>query len=1301
MTGQRVTILASTLLTCLVLAPASLAQTGGGTMVHRVNAGGPQVAGTPSWSGDTVAAPSPYVNAAATGNKTWSTSTAVNTTDPSVPAGTPATLFQSERYDESTAPELAWDFPVTAGSYEVRLYFAEIYSGITAAGQRVFDVLIENQLVLDNFDVFAAVGKNKGVVKKFTVTSDANLDIDFGHVKQNPTIKAIEIVRLGAVTPGQLSASPGALAFGDATVGSAPTRSVTLTNAGGAGDPSIVVESTAIGGTGADQFSDDFDDAGSVTLAPGASTQVTVRFAPTSVGAKTAVLQVGHSGTASPLEIALSGTGTAVSTTVGFGKSALKLETSTAPTSLQFGPDGRLYVAQFDGTIKAYKIVRSAANDFSVTETETINLVKAIPNHNDNGSLNATLTTRLVTGLLATGTAANPVLYVTSSDPRIGGGSSGTDQNLDTNSSMISRLTLSGSGWVKTDLVRGLPRSEENHSANGLALDPATNTLYVAQGGNTNQGAPSNNFALLPEFALSAAVLAVDLNAIGNTTYDLPTLDDEDRAGAVDAQDPFGGNDGKNQAKLVPLGPVRVHGAGFRNPYDLVRTQAGRLYTIDNGGNAGWGAVPAGEGPGGTCTNAVKEPGVTVPDSLHLIGGAGYYGGHPNPTRANPANTFNAGNPQSPVSAGNAVECDFLSPGAAGSPALTTFPYSTNGIAEYTAGNFGGAMRSNLLAAAYEPGNAIYRIVLNAAGTGIVSKDILFSTVGTKPLDVVAQGDAGPFPGTIWVADQGTGAIQVFEPNDFSGGGSQCTGADDASKDEDGDGYDNADEIDSGTSPCSSADRPADFDGDLTSNKNDPDDDGDGRPDTSDPFARDAKNGTATKLPVDYTWENDAPSPGGLLGLGFTGLMTNGSDYEALFDPTKMTAGGAAGATTVDQVSEGDALGSANTQAYGFQFGIDANPATTDTFTAHTRILAPFAGITPQDAQSMGLFIGTGDQDNYVKVVTSANGGTGGVQATSEVSGAATPGSPAAVAMPGADHVDLYLTVDPDAATVQPSYQVTRGGGAGPRAVLGAPTPIPATWLTGATGLAVGIISTSAGAAPPFPATWDFVKVAPEAAAPPPPPPPPPGLVAKDAFARTLTGGWGGAEIGGSWTPLASAASFAVNGAKGTVATPTGSAERLIHLPATSVRDVDVKAEIGFPSAAKGSGQLFTYLLARRQAGGAYYRIGLFVNTAGTISIRGQNASGTHLFGDVSTGLTFSAGSTYLLRVQADGANPTAVRVRAWKSGTAEPATWKVTASDSTKGPQVAGSLGVRTLNSTTAAATMTIDDFEAKPVPR
>ncbi len=107
---------------------------------------------------------------------------------------------------------------------------------------------------------------------------------------------------------------------------------------------------------------------------------------------------------------------------------------------------------------------------------------------------------------------------------------------------MISRLTRDASGWHRLDLVRGLPRSEENHATNALVLDPATNTLYVAQGGNTNMGAPSLNFGDLPEYAYSGAILKVDLNAIGNTTYDLPTLVDDNLPTLVG---PFGGDVGK------------------------------------------------------------------------------------------------------------------------------------------------------------------------------------------------------------------------------------------------------------------------------------------------------------------------------------------------------------------------------------------------------------------------------------------------------------------------------------------------------------------------------------------------------------------------------------------------------------------------------------------------------------------------------------------------------------------------------------------------------------------------------------
>ncbi|MGR9088537.1 MAG: Kelch repeat-containing protein, partial [Gammaproteobacteria bacterium] len=1054
------------------------ASSGGGTTVlYRVNAGGPSLSATPSWTADTSASPSPYVNAAATGNKTSSTSTSIDLTDPSL-SGTapPMALFQTERYDPSGAPEMQWDFPVTAGgSYEVRLYFAETFSGTQSIGARKFDVTIEGALMLNDYDVFADVGANKGVMKSFNVTSDATLNILLGHVTENPAVKGIEILQLGAVSnPNVLSASPASLNFGSVVLAGSSTLAVQLTNQGGAGDPSITVSSSNISGTNAGMFSSNFS--GSTVLSPGQSKVVNVTFSPTgSTGPKSATISFSHTGNASPVSVPLSGSAVN-SVPVSFGKSTLQGATAlNKPTSLQFGPDGRLYVAQQNGLIRVYTVNRSGPNTYQVTATENITLIQSIPNHNDNGVLNSSITTRLVTGLLVAGTPFNPVIYVTSSDPRIGGGSSGTDLNLDTNSGMISRLTWNGSQWVKLDLVRGLPRSEENHAPNGMVLDSIGNKLYVPTGGNTNHGASSNNFALTPEFALSTALLEIDLTAIGNSTYDLPTLDDEDRPGTNDANDPFGGNDGKNQAKLVPGGPVQLYATGFRNAYDVVLTgyenDNPQFWTVDNGGNAGWGDVPVNEGPAGNCTNGVKEPGVTDKDQLHFIPGPGYYFGHPNPTRGNMANTFNASNPQSPVTFSSPEECDYLAP-VTEDGAFATFPTSTNGLTQYLTSNFGGSMNGDLLTAGFD--NKIYRLVLNASATTMTSMETLFSNVGAGPLDVTALDSTDPFPGTIWVADHGNHTIIVFEPSDFGGGGgSTCTGADNPSLDEDDDGFSNADEIDNGTDPCSAADVPPDWDNDSISNLNDPDDDNDGLNDTVDPYAIDPNNGATTNLPVSFTWENDAPNPGGLLSLGFTGLMTNHlSNYESLFDPSEMTTGGAAGVVTVDAVPEGDALGTGNNQQYAFQFGINVNQST-KAFTAHTRILAPFAGLTPQDFQSMGLFIGNGDQDNYFKIVVTANG----VESGKEVTGSYSGLDSAAETIPGPEAIDLYLTVDPAASTVQASYTKTVGGATSPLIDLGVPESIPSSWLTGLTKLAVGIISTSRGPGAPFPATWDFIEV--------------------------------------------------------------------------------------------------------------------------------------------------------------------------------------------------------------------------------
>ncbi|GAB3027830.1 Kelch repeat-containing protein [Spirosoma pulveris] len=800
----------------------------------------------------------------------------------------------------------------------------------------------------------------------------------------------------------------------------------------------------------------------------------------------------------------------------------------TNPTSLQFGPDGRLYVAQQDGIIKAFTIVKNAPNDYSVTQIETIAIINQIPNHNDDGTLAAEVTTRQVTSLLVTGTATSPILYVSSSDSRIGGPVG--DLNLDTNSGIISKLTKTATGWDKIDLVRGLPRSEENHSNNGMQLDGTK--LYIVIGGNTNAGSPSTNFAYTSEFALSTAVLSIDLaviealptqgSGVNKYKYDLPTLDDPTRAGNPDAGDPFGGNDGLNQAKIDPTGPVQVFATGFRNAYDLVITKtpgkARRMFVTDNGANQGWGGVPANEGGGNATNNYIQgEPGSTSStltdnmvnnlDNVHFIGDlstyvpGSFYGGHPNPVRANPsgaglytntsgvgvwrtgktgANPLPADWPPVPLSNAHPIEGDFQNPGE-NDNAIMTFQSSTNGIVEYTGSGFGGTLKGHLLVASFD--GTIHKITLDDAGTAVtntlgnkrLNQDLpIASNFGAEPLDLTAQGDNDIFPGTIWAACYGGNSIYVFEPEETTG----CDAAYSTTLDDDGDGFSNADEIDNGSNPCSQASKPKDSDGDGQSDFNDADDDNDGVTDDNDFYPLDAANGRTTNLPVTYELFNNDPGRG-LFGVGFTGLMLpkqTGFNYLDMFDEQNLVAGGAVGAFSVVSVSPGDPYRTLNNQENGFQFGVNVN-SSTGPFTARTRMLGPFFnGQAPRYYQSQGIYIGNGDQDNYLKLVLGCDGGQGGLEMLYESNGELI--SNGFYTLPGGlpnSTMDLYLSVDPATGMVQPKY--SKDGG--PLVNVGPPIQLTGAVLNavqGATALAVGILSTSLNSTP-FTATWDMISV--------------------------------------------------------------------------------------------------------------------------------------------------------------------------------------------------------------------------------
>src|SRR5262249_47510038 len=200
---------------------------------------------------------------------------------------------------------------------------------------------------------------------------------------------------------------------------------------------------------------------------------------------------------------------------------------------------------------------------------------------------------------------------------------------------------------------------------------------------------------------------------------------------------------------------------------------------------------------------------------------SGFYAGHPNPTRANRANTFNPQNPQSPVPSADPLEGYQIPLNS--SSGLTTFGNSTDGLTEYTAANFNGAMQGDLLAASFD--NSIHDIKLDSTGAIVISSTTLFSNVGSVPLDVTVG--TGSLAGTIWVADYQLGTIIVYEPNDFSGSGAGGTGADDPSLDDDGNHFSNHDEIVTGPNPLSAADTPHDWNNNYLSDRLDPNDDSD------------------------------------------------------------------------------------------------------------------------------------------------------------------------------------------------------------------------------------------------------------------------------------------------------------------------------------------------------------------------------------------------------------------------------------------------------------------------------------------
>ena len=313
--------------------------------------------------------------------------------------------------------------------------------------------------------------------------------------------------------------------------------------------------------------------------------------------------------------------------------------------------------------------------------------------------------------------------------------------------------------------------------------------------------------------------------------------------------------------------------------------------------------------------------------------------------------------------------------------------------------------------------------------------------------------------------------IDAFTPNVVCAGSPTSPTLDD-----DFDGFKNDDETLNGTNKCLNTSFPSDFDGDKISDLKDTDDDGDGVLDTADAFPFDSTNGLTTTLPVNLTFNKSGLA---LTSSGLTGVMSNGTDYLNNYIRTNpdFVIGGA-GLVKIPAFPGGP---STNNQKNALQSGVSITSASGIVNVKSRLVGIPFFSGVPVNQlqnQTQGIYIGNGDQDNYLAAVLDANSGNPGIRVYGENSGVSFTDTFTAVSgILDTDALYLYIEIDPLTKVARTYYQT---GSALTRTQVGGDVSLPSfinNIVSGSKALATGLLSNAGTSADRFLATYDYLQV--------------------------------------------------------------------------------------------------------------------------------------------------------------------------------------------------------------------------------
>lgn len=194
---------------------------------------------------------------------------------------------------------------------------------------------------------------------------------------------------------------------------------------------------------------------------------------------------------------------------------------------------------------------------------------------------------------------------------------------------------------------------------------------------------------------------------------------------------------------------------------------------------------------------------------------------------------------------------------------------------------------------------------------------------------------------------------------------------------------------------------------------------------------------------------------------------------------------------------------------------------------------------------------------------------------------------------------------------------------------------------------------------------------------------------AQDTFTRTVSNGLGTADTGGPWTVTGSASNYSVASGTGRLRIATAGSSSYAYLGSVSSSATDIYLELASDKPASGSG-LYLSVVGRRIAGSGEYRAKAQVTSTGAVnlSLIRTTASGaeTTIQSDLTIGgLNYAVGDRLAMRLQVTGTGTTTIRAKVWEVGTAEPASWQRSVTDTTAGLQAAGGVGLMTYLSSSA----------------